>query len=230
MPAASSQCQWSRKHFRSNLDQKFYKKMWRTDGSFCSDFFFATTASCAALWVLLLANAQPWFLIFLKIFCTFMNHLTSALCPKSASQCCCKQAPLCPPQIGGQFHVLGASQPLCALGNMASFTARDGDNGVMRHKCHSPDKRVHETCWTGWAQLMQLIKKKVFSQYSACIIKLPAVVFAVECPKTCNTAPQRISPSILAHRTPRATFKRSVGWQFDWFTMCFTSHLPQIIN
>lgn len=143
----------------------------------------------------------------LKNLLHFLNHLTSTLYPKSASQCCCKQAPVCRPQIGGHFHVLRASQPMCALVNMASFTVRDGDNGVVRHKCHSPDKWVHETCWMGWAQLMQLIKKKVFSQYCACIIKLPAVAFAVECPKTCNTAPQRISLSILEHHTPRATFK-----------------------
>lgn len=131
----------------------------------------------------------------------FLNHLTSTLCPKSASQCCCKQAPLCRPQIRGHFHVLGASQPMCALVNMASFTVRDGDNGVVRHKCHRPDKWVHETCWMGWPQLMQLIKKKVFSQYSACIIKLPAVVFAVECPTTRSTAPQKGSHWLFWHIT-----------------------------
>lgn len=141
---------------------------------------------------------------------------------------CCKQAPLCCPQVRGHFHVLGASQPTCALVNMASFTVRDGDNGVVRHKCHSPDKWVHEPRWMGWAQLMQLIKKKVFSQYSACIIKLPAVVFAVECPKTCNTAPQKGSHCLfwhIAHQGPRLN---GVWDEFDWFTMCFTSHLPQI--
>lgn len=119
MAAASSQCQWSLKLFRSNLDQNFYHNNGGPTASFAQILFvylfiFATTASCAALRVLLSAHAQPDFWSSSKAF-ALSDSFDFSIMSQISEPGCCKQAPLCRPQVRGHFHVLGASQPTCAL-------------------------------------------------------------------------------------------------------------------